>query len=132
MKIQKPIVKRPESKEELAKLKVEVDLQIRNITLKEATLKKEYSDLTLESNRKVEALKSQRREIEQKIKAEQSSLRRAQLDNRKERQQYADKRIRLKYDLKTLGSRFSSFLSSQRQKVAARPAIAFELLESEE
>lgn len=111
MKIKKPLVKRPESKDELKQLQNETELRIREIERKEALLKAEYSKKTMDHNDRI-------RSLQEELRQEKSKLNRDQLDNRKERRLLADERIRLEYDLKNLKSRFSGFISGEREKVA--------------
>ena len=132
MKIKKPIIKRPESKDELIKLETETRARLKEIIQKEDLLKSEYSCITADHNKKIDELKVQRRSIEKQIKDQQAKQRREQLDNRNKRKVLADERIRLQYDLQSLKSRFNSFIYGQREKVARSPGIALELMERQE
>ena len=122
MKIKKPLVKRPESKDELKQLQDKTEIRILEITRKEAMLKSEYSRKTTGHNERIRAL-------QEELRQEKSKLARDQSENRKERKQLADERIRLQYDLKSLKSRFSGFISGEREKVTRNPELAFRLME---
>jgi len=122
MKIDKPLVKRPESENELERLKVITETRIEDIKKKESELKKEYSLNTTEFKNRIMAL-------QQQLKKEKSNLSKIQLDNRKERRSLANERIRLQYDLEHLKSRFSGFVYGGRMKVSNNPNLAFDLMD---